>query len=224
MHEAEATLEFIKTVTAYFEDKDVLIVGDLNSYSKEDPIRVLEEGELINELQKYAPNEYSYAFFSNNSYATGYLDHSFATATLDAQIRYAHPFHINADEPDALKIGGKPQEDNMYRCSDHNPIVTFIKLGTTTGIESPTLSRPDIELIGDPRSGYLTLVSNTDFVLIRAEIVNIGGQIIAAYDTNNAGNTEKHFTLPVKNLASVFYLVRAYDAQNRCTTYKVVLP
>lgn len=62
MHEAEATLEFIKTVTAYFEDKDVLIVGDLNSYSKEDPIRVLEEGELINELQKYAPNEYSYAF------------------------------------------------------------------------------------------------------------------------------------------------------------------
>ena len=88
----------------------------------------------------------------------------------------------------------------MYRCSDHNPIVTFIKLGTTTGIESPTLSRPDIELIGDPRSGYLTLVSNTDFVLIRAEIVNIGGQIIAAYDTNNAGNTEKHFTLPVKNL------------------------
>ncbi|MCB6761610.1 hypothetical protein LI088_12100, partial [Adlercreutzia equolifaciens] len=70
----------------------VLIVGDLNSYSKEDPIRVLEEGELINELQKYAPNDYSYAFFSNNSYATGYLDHSFATATLDAQIRYAHPF------------------------------------------------------------------------------------------------------------------------------------
>lgn len=81
VHEAEATLEFIKTVTAYFEDEDVLIVGDLNSYSKEDPIRVLEEGELINELQKYAPNEYSYAFFSNNSYATGYLDHSFATAT-----------------------------------------------------------------------------------------------------------------------------------------------
>ena len=224
VHEAEATLEFIKTVTAYFEDKDVLIVGDLNSYSKEDPIRVLEEGELINELQKYAPNEYSYAFFSNNSYATGYLDHSFATATLDAQIRYAHPFHINADEPDALKIGGKPQEDNMYRCSDHNPIVTFIKLGTTTGIESPTLSRPDIELIGDPRSGYLTLVSNTDFVLIRAEIVNIGGQIIAAYDTGNTGNTENRFTLPVKSLARGFYLVRAYDAQGRCTTCKVVLP
>ena len=224
VHEAEATLEFIKTVTAYFEDEDVLIVGDLNSYSKEDPIRVLEEGELINELQKYAPNEYSYAFFSNNSYATGYLDHSFATATLDAQIRYAHPFHINADEPDALKIGGKPQEDTMYRCSDHNPIVTFIKLGTTTGIESPSSSYPTIQLIGDPRNGYLTLVSNTDLALTRAEIVNINGKIIAAYDPNNAGNTEKHFTLPVKNLACGFYLLRVYDTQGKCTTCKVVLP
>ena len=111
----------------------------------------------------------------------------------------------------------------MYRCSDHNPIVTFIKLGTTTGIENPTLSRPDIQLTGDPRSGYLTLVSNTDLALTRAEIVNIGGQIIAAYDTNNTGNT-KHFTLPVKSLARGFYLLRVYDTQSRCTTCKVVLP
>lgn len=143
---------------------------------------------------------------------------------MDAQIRYAHPFHINADEPDALKIGGKPQEDNMYRCSDHNPIVTFIKLGTTTGIESPSSSYPTIQLIGDPRNGYLTLVSNTDLALTRAEIVNINGKIIAAYDTNNAGNTEKHFTLPVKNLACGFYLLRVYDTQGKCTTCKVVLP
>ncbi|MCD7939261.1 MAG: T9SS type A sorting domain-containing protein [Bacteroides intestinalis] len=143
---------------------------------------------------------------------------------MDAQIRYAHPFHINADEPDALKIGGKPQEDNMYRCSDHNPIVTFIKLGTTTGIENPTLSRPDIQLTGDPCNGYLTLVSNTDFVLTRAEIVNISGQVIVAYDTSNTRNTENHFTLPVKSLVRGFYLVRAYDAQGKCTTCKVVLP
>ena len=143
---------------------------------------------------------------------------------MDAQIRYAHPFHINADEPDALKIGGKPQEDNMYRCSDHNPIVTFIKLGTTTGIESPSSSYPTIQLIGDPRNGYLTLVSNTDLSLTRAEIVNISGQIIATYDISNTENAENRFTLPVNSLVRGFYLIRVYDAQGRCTRYKAVLP
>ena len=122
-----------------------------------------------------------------------------------------------------MLIVGKPQEDNMYRCSDHNPIVTFIKLGTTTGIENPSSSHPTIQLIGDPRNGYLTLVNNTDLAITRAEIVNISGQIIAAYDTNNAGNT-KHFTLPVKSLACGFYLLRVYDTQSRYTTCKVVLP
>lgn len=221
--QAEATLTFIDEITTYFEDPDVLVVGDLNSYSKEDPIRILEEGGLTNMLQKYSPNDYSYAYNSNGSYTIGYLDHSLATNSLDAQISHAKPFHINADEPSALKINnGTPQKDNMYRCSDHNPIVTFINLGNgTTSIKDTPASHPAFRVTGDPRNGYLTLVSNTDLTLTRSEIVSISGQVIAEYNASSTGNT---FTLPVKGLAGGFYLIRAYDAQGGCTICKVVLP
>ena len=114
-----------------------MVVGDLNAYTCEDPIRTLEDGGLINLLTAYAPNEYSYAFFSNGSYATGYLDHSLATSTLGQQVVYACPFRINADEPQRIDIDQNGvQTDNKYRCSDHSPIVTFINLeSSSTGIE-----------------------------------------------------------------------------------------
>ena len=80
--EAEATLKFIEEITKTYNDPDVLVVGDLNAYTCEDPIRTLENGGLVNLLTTYAPNQYSYAYFSNGSYAVGYLDHSLATSTL----------------------------------------------------------------------------------------------------------------------------------------------
>lgn len=223
VQEAEATLQFIEEVKKTYNDPDVLVVGDLNAYTSEDPIRTLEEGGLINLLTTYVPNQYSYAFFSNDSYATGYLDHSLATSALEKQIAYACPFRINADEPQKIDIDQSGvQKDNMYRCSDHNPIVTFINLGDgTTGIENTTASHPAFRVTGDPRSGYLTLVSSTDLTLTHTEIVSISGQVIAGYNTSSTGST---FTLPVKGLASGFYLIRAYDAQGGCTTCKVVLP
>ena len=222
VQEAEATLRFIEEIKKTYNDPDVLVVGDLNAYTCEDPIRTLEDGGLINLLTAYAPNEYSYAFFSNGSYATGYLDHSLATSTLEQQVVYACPFRINADEPQRIDIDQNGvQTDNMYRCSDHSPIVTFINLeSSSTGIEDVGTSQPAIRLTGDPRSGYLTLMSSTE--LTRVEIVSSSGQTIASHDT--AGNTEKRFNLPVKGLAHGFYLIRAYDAQSCCATCKVVLP
>ena len=224
VQEAEATLKFIEEITKTYNDPDVLVVGDLNAYTCEDPIRTLENGGLVNLLTTYAPNQYSYAYFSNGSYAVGYLDHSLATSTLEKQVTDARPFRINADEPQKMDVDQSGvQKDNMYRCSDHSPIVTFLNLGNgSTGIETPTISRPAIRLTGDPRSGYLTLVSNTS--LSRAEIVNISGQIIATYDISNAENAENRFTLPVNSLVRGFYLIRVYDAQGRCTRYKAVLP
>ncbi|EKU91975.1 endonuclease/exonuclease/phosphatase family protein [Bacteroides oleiciplenus] len=222
VQEAEATLRFIEEIKKTYNDPDVLVVGDLNAYTCEDPIRTLEDGGLINLLTAYAPNEYSYAFFSNGSYATGYLDHSLATSTLEQQVVYACPFRINADEPQRIDIDQNGvQTDNMYRCSDHSPIVTFINLeSSSTGIEDVGTSQPAIRLTGDPRSGYLTLMSSTE--LTRVEIVSSSGQTIASHDT--AGNTEKRFNLPVKGLAHGFYLIRAYDAQSCCATCKMVLP
>jgi predicted extracellular nuclease len=53
-------------------------------------------------------------------------------------------FRINADEPQKMDVDQSGvQKDNMYRCSDHSPIVTFLNLGNgSTGIETPTISPP----------------------------------------------------------------------------------
>lgn len=224
--EAEATLQFVEEIKEYYEDPDVLIVGDLNSYSKEDPIRILEDGGFINQLQRYSPQGYSYAYNSNGSNAVGYLDHSLANASMSQQVTDARPFHINADEPRNFIIGkANPQPDNMYGCSDHNPIVTALLLGTT-GIHntSSSASLPALRLTGDPRSGYLNLVARTDITLVRAEIVNSSGQIVAGYDVLPNSTYKEDFKLPVRGLASGFYIVRAYDAEGGCSTCKAVLP
>lgn len=42
VQEAEATLKFIEEITKTYNDPDVLVVGDLNAYTCEDPIRTLE--------------------------------------------------------------------------------------------------------------------------------------------------------------------------------------
>ncbi|MDR1005102.1 MAG: T9SS type A sorting domain-containing protein [Prevotellaceae bacterium] len=221
MIEAEATLRFIEEMKTTFDDPDVLIVGDLNSYTKEDPIRTLDEGGMFNQLQKYAPTEYSYAYHDNSLgyYAVGYLDHSFANSSMDAQIVDARPFRINADEPQKLDIGQpNVQPDNMYRCSDHNPIVTFINLpDNSTGIHSPTATEATVRLSGNPHDGYLNIESHEP--LTRIEVMQTNGQPVAAYRASN-----RTFTLPVEGLPGGIYLIRIRNDKGEQTTLKTVLP
>lgn len=47
----------------YVEDNDVLFVGDLNSYRKEDPIITLINGGLIDEQARFhGDSAYSYVY------------------------------------------------------------------------------------------------------------------------------------------------------------------
>src|SRR5262249_14797923 len=47
--QAQALLTFIpNTVVPAVQDPDVLLIGDFNSYAKEDPIRTLETGGFVN--------------------------------------------------------------------------------------------------------------------------------------------------------------------------------
>jgi len=94
--QAEALLDFIDTLTAGEADDDVLVIGDLNSYGEEDPIQVLEEGELVVQLDIHLEGEpYSFIFDG----MSGYLDHALASSSMSGQVNDATEWHINADEP-----------------------------------------------------------------------------------------------------------------------------
>ena len=97
--QAEAVLGWVEDLKDI--DEDVLVIGDLNSYLREDPILVLET-ELNNLVRRHVKDEYSYQFFAGFAapfIGRGTLDHAFSTPEMNKQIRDVVVWHINADEP-----------------------------------------------------------------------------------------------------------------------------
>ncbi len=113
-------------------DTDYLIMGDINAYAKEDPIKALENAGYNNLL----PNTtYSYVFDGQ----WGSLDHALANGSLASQVSGAAKWHINADEPNVLDYNtnfkSAGQINNLYnpdafRSSDHDPVVVGLNLNT----------------------------------------------------------------------------------------------
>ena len=95
--EAQYLLDFLSAELQnnYYGDADILILGDLNCGTMEDPVLLLEEHGYENLASMYAPTGYSYTFNDE----VEYLDHAFANATMAEQITGVAPYHINADEP-----------------------------------------------------------------------------------------------------------------------------
>ena len=98
----------------------VLIVGDMNAWRQEDPIRVYRQAgwtELVETLSGLP--QYSYLYFGQR----GTLDYAFASPALAPAARRAFIWHINADLPPGLPL---PQP--WLRASDHDPVVVDLDL------------------------------------------------------------------------------------------------
>ncbi len=114
-----------------------LIIGDLNSYDKEDPIDAIKAGsddtlltdddyiDLVFEFQ--GEEAYGYVFDGQ----TGYLDHALGNQGMEALVTGVDYWHINADEPDLIDYDMSfklPAQDllyaaDAYRSSDHDPVI-----------------------------------------------------------------------------------------------------
>ncbi|MDO5647476.1 ExeM/NucH family extracellular endonuclease [Paracoccus sp. (in: a-proteobacteria)] len=121
------------------EDK-VVVLGDLNSYYKEDAIQNLIAGpdgiigtadDMTDLGTAFEPGGHSYVFDG----MTGTLDYAIANAALMPFVTGAAHFAINADEPDAfdynLDFGrdGSLMTGDIYRASDHDPIIFGLDFG-----------------------------------------------------------------------------------------------
>lgn len=121
---------FIPQVIAAANDADVLVIGDLNAYGKEDPIALLNDNGLSDQIARFNGDEgYSYVFDGE----AGYLDHALANASMSAQITGANEWHINADEPFVIDYNTefKPQDlytPGPYKASDHDPVIIGLSL------------------------------------------------------------------------------------------------
>lgn len=134
--QAQQLLDFIGQVKTAAGDEDVLVIGDLNSYGKEDPVLALTASGLTDQIAVREASPYSYVFDSE----LGYLDHALSTASLNAQVAGVTHWHINADEPSFLdynlefkqpacpSCGPDLYTPTAYRSSDHDPVVVGLQL------------------------------------------------------------------------------------------------
>ncbi len=146
---ARALIAWLKTDPTKSGDPDQLIVGDLNAYAKEDPIRLLqEEGfRYLGEGTADAPH-FSFSYDG----LLGSLDHALASESLNKQVRSVEVWHINAEEypgfaydsdvsepppgatvnPDAEKLEAATRallyRKSPFRSSDHDPLIIGLTL------------------------------------------------------------------------------------------------
>ena len=119
-----------------WQEKATFVMGDLNSYSKEDAISIFRNagyGIPVEDLNgdKDWQDVASYQFDGR----LGSLDHILANKNVEAVA--AQTWNINADEPIAMEYsrrnytGGDVFEaDNPYRSSDHDPVKVGFNLAT----------------------------------------------------------------------------------------------
>ncbi|GAA5000073.1 ExeM/NucH family extracellular endonuclease [Acinetobacter puyangensis] len=131
---------------------NTLILGDMNSYAKEEPILLLQQAGFKTLLTDENIGEgkagYSYVFgVASNSTGhggAGSLDHALADADLYPLVKKTFAWHINADEPTVLDYNEEYKTDEQkalfyaedaYRSSDHDPVIVDLDLNeaSTTG-------------------------------------------------------------------------------------------
>ena len=107
-----------------FQDEDILLVGDYNSYTYEQPLQTIIQAGYADVLMKYAPKGYSYVYHSES----GYLDRVFTSPTMSTQVTEVQPYHLNADY--FYSRGFKRcLDETIFRYADHDPILIHVKLG-----------------------------------------------------------------------------------------------
>ena len=156
VQEAQSVLQVMEGYQNYYEDNDVLIMGDLNAYAKEDPIRKFTDAGMY-DLHRYfhADSSYSYVYGEQ----AGYLDHAIANKALINQGTGMGAWHVNSDESDEYTYD-KSNDQTVFRYSDHDPVLVGLRLDSTKSIK-----RHEEELIS------LVQIANVDGEM---ELTNVG--------------------------------------------------
>ena len=123
MENTDTLLAMLPKAVTLYGDSDILLLGDYNCYTQEQPIQTIVRAGYEDLLQVYCPDASSYSYHSE----IGYLDRCFATPSMSSQVVNVTPWHVNADwyySHGAYKLRDK----SCHRYADHDPIIVDVKL------------------------------------------------------------------------------------------------
>jgi hypothetical protein len=139
---AQALVDWLANPVYFAGTENVLIIGDLNAYDKEDPIDMIKLGaddlagtdDDYTDMIAFFQGEDAYGYVFDGQ--VGYLDHALANKSLADKIIDVNFWHINADEADLIDYDMSfklPAQDaiyapDAYRSSDHDPVIITLTL------------------------------------------------------------------------------------------------
>lgn len=158
---AEALVDWLADPLVFPDSQNNLIIGDLNSYDKEEPIDMIKLGsddsdatmddylDLMFEIH----GEYAYGYVFDGK--IGYLDYALANKELAGNVVDVNFWHINADESDVFDYNTdfKPTEQivlysvDPYRSSDHDPVIVTLDLLSPVIVSGTAKSTADGDVI-----------------------------------------------------------------------------
>lgn len=127
---AKALLSWLQTNPTGINSPHQLIMGDLNAYRMEDPVKTIEQAGFVHLAGK--GHHWSFVYRGRS----GTLDHALASPALAKQLQQFQHWNINADEPAVLdyntEFKSKNQQQSLYaptpfRSSDHDPLLMDFK-------------------------------------------------------------------------------------------------
>lgn len=142
-------LKAAQALTKHITDKaypQVVVLGHLGAFRKEDTIRELTDKGLINLADNYVDNSYT----ASQKGEWGTLDYIFINQALDAKVKGMTEWHINADEPKSLSYHNeKYYNSTVLRSSSYDPVFMGLELvaevpdnGPSGGDGTPTEPTP----------------------------------------------------------------------------------
>ena len=205
VREARSLLSHYESDRYYFDDDDILIMGDLNAYAMEDPITVLREGGMIDLHRAFhADSSYSYVYRGQ----AGYLDHALCNSTLYPHVTGMVAYHINSDESDSYTYD-KSNDQTMFRCSDHDPVLVGLRLDTTYTV-SPEQMVENVEIVYDGAIPYIQNAEGGYYVIYR-----IDGSVL---QQSSIATNDEAISLLDKGL----YIINVYG-QGKCLRTKIMV-
>ena len=203
VREAKSVLNHYGSDSYYYGDEDILIMGDLNAYAMEDPIKVLREGGMIDLHRAFhADSSYSYVYRGQ----AGYLDHALCNSTLYPHVTGMVAYHINSDESDSYTYD-KSSDQTMFRSSDHDPVLVGLRLDTTY-TTTPGVAQADVTLGIQNYTPYIYNAEGGYYIVYRIDGVKVKEQ-------NISSNQEE-----INGLNPGIYILNIYG-QGRCHKMKV---
>jgi len=121
---ARALVEWLAEDPTQAESAPVLLVGDLNAYPMEDPVRTIESGGYVDLVARFGnPDAHTFVFDGQ----AGRLDYMFWSADLLPFVSGADVWNTNADEPSVFDYDSDNPPGyyapDPFRASDHNPVL-----------------------------------------------------------------------------------------------------